>query len=109
MRWYDPLYWLDLRDRDGRPDHQKIVPFVVILAAIVLHAVGQPFAWWELVVLGAIAFGPRMYGLFLRRSSFTFGASASRTDTYTETVSRQEIVKRRDPILGFELPEGKGS
>lgn len=91
---FDPLYWLDLRDAKGRPDHQKIIPLVVIIAAIVFHAVHNPFAWWELVVLGAIAFGPRMYGLFLRRSSFGFGElTESRAES--RVYALQEMLPSR--------------
>lgn len=83
----DPYYWLDLYDRTNRPDHQKIAAFTLLIAAIVFHALGKAFTWWELVILGAIAFGPRMYGLFLRRSSFTFGPTTVSGETTAERAA----------------------
>lgn len=69
MKWYryaDPLWLLDVYDRDGRPDAQKILPYIVVLGTLVLHAKGHPLDTATVIVLGAIAFGPRMFGLFLR-------------------------------------------
>lgn len=83
-------YWLDLRDKNGVPDHQKIMPTIIIAVAAVAHFVRVPFNWIELTILGSIAFGPRMFGLFLRRSNFGF------TGTYNE------VYNRRDPTTGEE-------
>jgi len=70
-----PADWLDLRDDAGRISHQKLVLLGFLVIAILFHAIGIQFSWWELVVLGSIACGPRMFGLFLRRSSFSFGGT----------------------------------
>lgn len=64
MKWL--YYWLDLCDSRGKPDNQKILPLVVVIAALVANFVHNPFSVTALIVLGAIAFGPRVYGLFLR-------------------------------------------
>lgn len=73
----NPLSWLDLRDARGKPDHQKVMPTILVFAAIALHAVSRPFGGMELVVLGALCFGPRMFGLYLRRANITLGRPPS--------------------------------
>lgn len=70
----DPLYWLDCRDRFGRPDSQKILPIILFFAALVFHWFAKPLPPLTLTILGAIAFGPRMYGLYLKRAHIGKGA-----------------------------------
>lgn len=65
-RFVDPLWLLDVYDSSGKPDAQKILPYIVVLGTLVLHAKGHPLDTATVIVLGAIAFGPRMFGLFLR-------------------------------------------
>lgn len=95
----NPLDLFDLRDATGKVDNQKIVPLLFLVAAVVFHAIGNRFAWWELVILSAVAFGPRMYGLFLRRSSFTFGGQLSTSES---TSVSEQITATRDHELGIE-------
>jgi len=67
-RWHylDPLWLIDLYDAQGKPDAQKILPYVVVGGTLWLQAKGHQLDTATIVVLGAIAFGPRMFGLFLR-------------------------------------------
>lgn len=65
-RYVDPLWLLDVYDVTGKPDAQKILPYIVVLGTLWLHAKSHPLDTATVIVLGAIAFGPRMFGLFLR-------------------------------------------
>lgn len=65
-RRFDPL---DLRDGSGRVSNQKLLPLVLFIAALVFQALKNPLSTSALVVLGALAFGPRMYALFIRRGA----------------------------------------
>lgn len=69
MRWaryLDPFFVLDFYDPTGRPDHQKLMTAAIVGSVVWAQLAGRPFGTATVIVLGAIGFGPRMFGLFLR-------------------------------------------
>jgi len=65
MKRIAALELLDLYDRGGRISHKKLLPLILFFAAILFQAIGKQFDSTVLLILGAIAFGPRMYGLIV--------------------------------------------
>lgn len=96
---WNPIEALDLRDNDDKPDHGKVLPWILLMAAIVFHAMGIPFAWWELTALGSLAYGYGAWRTFLKAKSVsgTFTESVQRTSIHTHS-----ITERRDPSEGIE-------
>lgn len=66
LRYADPLFLFDFYDANGRPDHQKWMGAVVVAAVVYCQLANKPLDTSTVIVLGAIGFGPRMFGLYLR-------------------------------------------
>ena len=94
----DPVRSLDLVDRGGRPDHAKVVPFLVSLAAIVLHAIGNPIPLGHLVVLVSAAFGYGSWRTFLSSRAVVVNQNNSNIEesratlVETKTTTRTEVA-----------------
>jgi hypothetical protein len=69
-RWH-PIhrlyYWLDLYayGKPDIPDHNKVMSTVVVSGFLIGHFTGHPFSVQMTIALGAISFGPRIFGQFL--------------------------------------------
>lgn len=98
---WNPVDALDLRDKDDRPDHGKIVPWTLLVVAIVYHAVGIPFTWWELTALGSLAYGFAAWRTFLQARNVVGTFDASKVETLEDSV-RRTITETRDTKLGIE-------
>jgi hypothetical protein len=69
-RWHPAhrlYYWLDLYayGKPDIPDHNKVMSTVVVFGFLIGHFTGHPFSVQMTVALGAISFGPRIFGQFL--------------------------------------------
>lgn len=94
---WNPVEALDLRDKNDKTDHAKVVPWILLMVSIVFHALGIPFTWWELTALGSMAYG---YGAWR-----TFLQSRNVAGTFTEKVDHvvtHTIAERRDHAAGIE-------
>lgn len=85
----DPFTALDLVDADGKPDHGKVLPAILLFAAIVAHFGHNPFTAASLIILGSLSYGYGMWRSFLK----------SRSVTATEQTIKQEIISRHEEIL----------
>jgi hypothetical protein len=95
---WEPVRELDLLDKNDKPDHGKIVPFLFLIAAFTAHFF-LPLTWWELSALGSLSFGYGAWRTFLtsKTVSGTFN-----TSTNTSTSVIHTITERRDPEKGIE-------
>lgn len=76
-RYLNPLYLLDFVDATGRPDHQKIVAAAVVAGVFWCQLAGKPLDATNTIALGAIGFGPRVFGMFLRTGKWSATTSTS--------------------------------
>jgi len=96
VRWiilllWDPIEALDLADKQGRPDHGKVIGLVGFVALYLLILLRREVTLGQFIVLGSIIFGWASWRTFL----------ASKAATATEATQR--IVKlERDAKLGVE-------
>lgn len=65
-RWANPLYLLDFLDSTGKPDHQKLMAAAVVAGVFWCQVHKEPLDTMNVIVLGAIGFGPRIFTIFLR-------------------------------------------
>lgn len=93
---WNPVEALDLRDNNNNPDHSKILPWMLLMVAMIFHAVGIPFTWWELTTLGSLAYGYGAWRTFLKAKSVT--------GTFTDKVENIAIhvTERRDIAEGID-------
>jgi hypothetical protein len=88
----DPVEALDLRGRDGRPDHGKLMGAAAfaLYAVIVLRmpAGTLPPLGLTIAFLAAM-FGPRMFYRFLQRTQLAASEVVTRE-------AREEIARRRE-------------
>lgn len=109
MRWklpwlvravWDPVDACDLVDKQGKADHGKVVPFLFLVVACVLHVLGMPFSWYELLALGSLSFGYGAWRTFLasRAVTGTFTDVNTRAESKATTIVRQE----RDVAAGID-------
>lgn len=66
LRYLNPLYLFDFYDANGRPDHQKWMAAAVVAGVFYCQLASKPLDTMTVIVLGAIGFGPRLFGMFLR-------------------------------------------
>ncbi len=93
----DPVTGLDLTDTAGATDHSKVVPVMVMVAAVVGHFTGNPFPLWHLIVMFSAAFGYGSWRTFLKSKA------AQRTDTAHQlTQVTHTISERRDYQQGID-------
>lgn len=105
--WH-PALALDLVDDNDEPDHSKIVPLLVIVSVLALHACGHPLGVIQFVATLAASYGYGMFKSFLDAKQY--GATATlaenvssvlnRTENRTETITKTVI--ERDPELGVQ-------
>lgn len=93
----DPVRALDLIDDAGLPDHTKVVPFMVLVAIVVLKVLHNPFTVAEILVITPASFGAAMYRQFLRSKQL---AATSVESVSTKTV--RTILERRDAEDGVD-------
>jgi len=91
-RWLDPLYVLDFYDASGNPDHQKIMAAVVVAGVFWCQASGKPLDTTTVIALGAIGFGPRLFGMFLRAGKWS---ATTQTKVSVDAAAIAAIVARR--------------
>lgn len=91
-RWLDPLYVLDFYDANGRPDHQKIMAAAVVAGVFWCQATGKPLDTTTVIALGAIGFGPRLFGMFLRAGKWN---TSTETKVSVDAAAIAAIVARR--------------
>jgi hypothetical protein len=93
---YAPDYELDLIDKDGRPDHGKVMGLVIFAVLVTLMALRViPANTGTVIVLTAAGFGGVMFRTFLR----------SRTVTSAETVT----VFERPLTRQIDDPDGNAA
>lgn len=95
----DPIDGFDLKDNKGDADHSKIVPFLVILATFVFHAVGNPMPLWHVITLVSAAFGYGSWRTFLKSKTTTL---TSTTENTLSTTVNHTITETRDPVRGID-------
>ena len=109
-RWHkllDSFWWLqlvlnppmalDLTDaRTGKVDHGKILPAILLFAAITAQFTGVPFAIGALIVLGSLAYGYGAWRAFLKSRVVT-----SKESVHTST-STSTVISKRDPVSGVQ-------
>lgn len=93
--FWNPVKALDLVDRHGKPDHTKIVPFLVTMGIFAMKLMGMPFTVLEDTVLLSAAFGVAAWKMFLRSKivSGTFENKLSTTADVKVTGSIEEVIK----------------
>ena len=91
-RYVDPLYVLDFYDANGRPDHQKWMAAAVVAGVFWCQAIGKPLDATTVIALGAIGFGPRLFGMFLRAGKWN---TSTDTKLNVDAAAIAAIVARR--------------
>lgn len=99
---YDPVTALDLRDKNDNPDHSKIIPWMLLVVAVVFHALGMPFTWWELTTLGSLAFGHSVWRQFLASRNVTGSFNTNKSANTVESITRTFTSEGRDPAAGID-------
>lgn len=97
----DPVRALDLLDAHATPDHTKIVPFIVIVATVMLQLLHAPFTVAQMLVIFPASFGAAMYHRFMRYKAVT----ATVTDSTTKSISQStvtQILARRNAEDGID-------
>lgn len=127
--WYYKMPWLlqvlynapialDLLDDDGYPDHQKVLPLIVVIGIFALAACGIPISTSMAVVLATAVYGPTMWGKFIDAHTLTGTLSESvqelkqkiensvtntqNTNTNTTNTTITKTVIARDPVDGVQ-------
>lgn len=101
----DPVEGFDLVDNKGEPDQGKIVPFTVIVATLVFHAIGNPMPLWHVITLVSAAFGYGSWRTFLKSKTATLTSTSTDNRTQVDTTTRtiQHVInERRDNTLGID-------
>jgi hypothetical protein len=103
---WDPVETLDLVDSDGRPDHGKVLPAILLFSAILYQYLAIPYAIGALVVLGSLAYGYGAWRAFLKSKSVTGTFSEETKSEKVEVDIHQEITERilknRDSEAGID-------
>lgn len=97
----DPFTALDLVDKDGKPDHGKILPAILLFSAIVLQFIDKQYTAAVLITLGSLSYGYGMWRSFLKSKAVTSVESLQRIDT-TITKRDEEIRARRNVHDGID-------
>lgn len=97
----DPFTALDLTDAKGQPDHGKILPAILLLAAIVAQFLDRQFSAAVLVILGSLSYGYGAWRAFLKSRVVT-ATEMTMNKTVNVNVKREEILARRDVDLGID-------
>lgn len=101
MKWFllilwDPLRALDLRDRDGNPDHSKVAGFFGFLAIYLTIFLDKLPPLGHTVALLSVIFGWVGWRTFLKSRTVT----ASETRQVSDQTVR--ILERRDADTGVD-------
>lgn len=97
----DPLRTLDLTDSKGNPDHGKVLPAILLFAAIIAQFLNQPFAVGSLIVLGSLSYGYGAWRAFLKSKTVT--STEVLTHNKTEISQKiEQILSRRDVAEGVD-------
>ena len=91
-QWLNPLFLFDFLDVNGRPDHQKIMAAAVVAGVFWCQASGKPLDTTTVIALGAIGFGPRLFGMFLRTGKWN---ASTETKLNVDAAAIAAIVARR--------------
>lgn len=99
----DPVRACDLVDYKHEPDHTKVVPFLVICAAVVLKLLNAPLTAAELLIIMSASFGASMFRMFLRSKTVTATVSDTTSRAFTESkITVQQVLARRDAEEGID-------
>lgn len=97
----DPFTALDLVDSRGKPDHGKVLPAILLFAAILAQFIHNPFTSASLIILGSLSYGYGMWRSFLKsKTVLTTEAVAINKTEITQRV--EQILERRDVNLGVD-------
>jgi hypothetical protein len=106
---WNPVEALDLTDNEGKPDHGKILPAILLVSAITLQFLGKQYAIGILVVLGSLAYGYGAWRTFLKSKSvtgtFSEVAKTEKVEVDIKQELTQRIIEKRDHDEGFEPTE----
>lgn len=67
--------YFDLLDKHGHTDHGKMMGFVFFWTIVTFKAFGVSFSLGELMILGSMIYGARMFMAFLRSRTVTSAES----------------------------------
>ena len=94
-------------EHTGVTDHAKVMTTGFVIAAVVLHLIGRPLAWWELIALGTLCFGSLTLMAVLLKSGIFSGqfVESKSTEDINETSASTSVVEvrqERDPVEGID-------
>lgn len=97
----DPFTALDLVDREGRPDHGKILPAILLFSAIIAQFLDKQYSLGVLIALGSLSYGYGMWRTFLRSKAAT---ATEHTENVNVKIKQryEEILSKRDVENGVD-------
>lgn len=109
LPWFLWLLWNPVdavgcrNEHTGVTDHSKVTTVLFLAVALVLHAVHNALAWWELIILGTLCFGSLVLFTTLLKSGIFSGRFTESTSTVTEHRDETLTVREaRDPAEGVD-------
>ena len=111
--WFVWLLWNPVdavgcrNEQTGVTDHAKVATTGLLVVALVLHAVRVPLQWWELLILGTLAFSSlALYTTLLKSGIFSMTEDKStveqNTTNHTTIDETLTIRQERDPARGVD-------